>query len=369
MVYCLLTTILLYYQKRALIKELCMEQKIVIVGGGFGGARAAQDLVEAGFKNTTLIDKKDYFEVTFAALRSLVEPEMSKRSRVRYADFIKGAFQQGEVTTITEKDVTLADGTSIAFDIGIIATGSSYKTFPIAKSQKAMKIAVRENEVSAAQGDLEKAQNILIIGGGSVGVELAGEIADHYPGKKVTIAEGGARLLQELKPRASAIAQKKLEALGVEILYNTRPAVEDKIYQDADAVYNCVGLVPNTALMKSHFADKLDQAGRIKVDDLLRVEGYEHIFAIGDSSNTPEAKKGYLADMQAVLLARNIVAKVKNKPMAPYRTKPAMALVPIGRKGGLMQLPFGVTTLKFLVNMKQKDMFIGRQLGILGVGK
>lgn len=57
------------------------------------------------------------------------------------------------------------------------------------------------------------------------------------------------------------------------------------------------------------------------------------------------------------------------KPSKNYKANPMMALVPVGRKQGLVQLPFAVTTLGFMVNMKQKDMFIEKSYKALGVKK
>ena len=99
---------------------------VLIIGGGFAGARVAQDLAKAGFTDVTLIDRKDYFEVTYSTLRTLAEPSMGERARMRYADFVESGFQQGEVTELADRRATLADGTEKSFDIVVVATGSSY---------------------------------------------------------------------------------------------------------------------------------------------------------------------------------------------------------------------------------------------------
>lgn len=346
-----------------------IDSKILVIGGGFAGARVTQDLAKAGFKHITLIDKKDYFEVTYSTMRALAQPALGNHSRHAYADFIKGEFIQGVVAELAPSAAQLADGSSLDFDIAVLATGSSYPTFPIGKSQTAMTLSDRNTEVSEAHEQLVGAQNVLIIGGGIVGVELAGEIADHFPAKSVTLAHSANRLLQELKPKASNIADKKLKGLGVNVRYNTRITENDEAYKQADLVYNCVGLKPNTALMDTHFSSTLDEQSRVKVDSQFRVEGTENIFALGDCANIPEGKLGYLADQQAGTLAKNIVAMANGKAAKNYKANPMMALVPVGRKQGLVQLPFAVTTLGFMVNMKQKDMFISKVYKALGVKK
>lgn len=337
------------------------EAKILIIGGGFAGARVTQDLAKAGFNHVTLVDKKAYFEVTYATLRSLAQPDLGKRSRLPYEDFINGTFHQGDVTTLTHNAALLADGSKLVFDMAVIASGSSYSTFPIAKSQNAMQLAQRETELTHARQQLNDVKTILIVGGGIVGVELAGEIADHFPEKTVTLVHGSDRLLPELKPKASQLADKQLSALGVKIRYNTRLSPNDDLYQNADLVYHCVGVTPNTSMMKAHFNDQLDQNGRIKVDAQFRVEGTQHLFALGDCANIPEGKLGYLADKQASALAKNMIALASQKTPKHYKANPMVSLVPVGRHQGFVQLPFAVTTLKLMVNMKQKDMFIQKE--------
>jgi NADH dehydrogenase FAD-containing subunit len=78
-------------------------------------------------------------------------------------------------------------------------------------------------------------------------------------------------------------------------------------------------------------------------------------------ADTGSFKLGYIAGMQAEFLAKNIVAQRKNRPLKAYKpmTK-LMALVPTGPKTGLGQLPFAVTKAKWMVNMKQKDLFIAK---------
>lgn len=341
--------------------------KVLIVGGGFAGARVAQDLSKAGFKHITLIDKKDYFEVTYATLRSLAQPEIGKSSRAKYIDFIQGEFVQGVVTELAEKKALLDDGSELDFDIAVLATGSRYSTFPVAKSQDALVMQARETEVGEAHQALENAGKVLIVGGGIVGVELAGEIADHYPDKSVTLAHGADRLVEELKPKASKLAKSLLQSRGVTLRFDTFISSDDEDYKSADVVYNCVGLKPNTELMGKHFAGQLDAQGRIKVDEQFRVEDSENLFALGDCANVPEGKLGYLADLQAAALAKNIIALANGKSTKNYKTNPMMSLVPIGRKKGFVQLPFGVVTWGFMINMKQKDLFISKTFKALGI--
>ncbi len=341
--------------------------KILIIGGGYGGSRMAQDLSKAGFPNVTLVDRKDYFEVTYSTLRTLVQPDLGMRARMNYTDLMNCDFVLAEVSELRTNEAVLTDGRVLPFDVAVVATGSSYSSFPVAKSSKQMTIEGRKAEFAAAHSELNKAASVLIIGGGPVGVELAGEIADHYPQKSVTIAQGPDRLLDKLAPKASRLAEELLTSLGVKVLLDTRLSETNPALRKADVVYTCVGQQANTSLMLTHFAGGLTDRGRIKVDENLRVEGTSNIYALGDSSTAPGLKLGFLADVQGALLAKNFIATSQSKRSKAYKKPADMALVTVGRKKGFAQLPFMVTTFRPLANMKQKDVFIARQYGNLGV--
>ena len=84
---------------------------------------------------------------------------------MRDADFVESGFQQGEVTELADRRATLADGTEKSFDIVVVATGSSYKSFQIAKSHDAVKITDRAAQMASEHERLKAAKDVLIIGG------------------------------------------------------------------------------------------------------------------------------------------------------------------------------------------------------------
>ncbi|MEH6345736.1 MAG: FAD-dependent oxidoreductase [Bermanella sp.] len=368
-----ITTAIMKYLERT----MKINSEIIIIGGGFAGARTAQDLVKAGFSNVTLIDRKDYFEVTYATLRGIVEPnKWGKSSRRKYQDFFNGSFLQASVIQLTREQLRLDTGAILNFDFVVIATGSSYPSFQIGKSADALDINQRHQQFKDENKKLVKAKEVLVIGGGPVGVELAGEIADYYPEKNVTLVQKSNRLLNGFRDKTSKTSEKLLEKLGVNVLLNE--TIRENEYGElvartanqvihADIIYSCVGVKVNTGWLDGIFNKALNSQGQLIVDEFLRVRPYNNIFAIGDCSNVKEAKLGNLANMQGKELAKNMVRLLKGKGFKEYKTNPDKVLLPTGRKSGLAQLPFAVTTAKLLVNMKQKDLFISKTFKDLGV--
>ena len=351
-----------------------MKTDVLIIGGGFGGAKLAQFLHQEGI-GSLLVDAKDYFEVTFATLRNVTAPEKTgNRARKHYKDFLKSEFLQGRVTDLTEQQATLEDGTIIDFKQAVIASGSSYSKLPMAKTVTSISLTDRNAEMAREHQALKAANTVLIIGGGIVGVELAGEVAHAHPDKGVILAHNTQTLLDPFKPKAQTMAAKQLQDLGVKIEYGRKyQQTEDGILDantgttiDADLVYNCTGTEPNNNFLKPHLNHILNAQGLVNVDSNLRVVGANNLYALGDIADVGEGKLGYLAGSQAQYLAKQMAAELKGKNHKGYKRNPMMALIPTGQKTGVVQMPFMVTSLGMLVNMKQKDLFISKIYGELG---
>ena len=149
-----------------------MDKRVVIIGGGFAGTKAAKSL-ETIF-NVTLLDIKDYFEYTPSILRTITEPKVIRKIQIPYLDCLKyTVFIKGEVQNITETEVITSTHT-LPYDYLIISSGSVYST-PIKDFN--FIVSQRAKEMISYAEKLRKSSSILIIGGGIVGVELAAEIA------------------------------------------------------------------------------------------------------------------------------------------------------------------------------------------------
>jgi len=346
---------------------------ILIVGGGFGGVAAAQKLAQNG-RDVVLVDKKDYFEVTFATLRNVANPELlGNTARKRYSDFIQGTFIQSGVEKMNENEAKLSNGDSVRFNQAIVASGSRYTSLPLAKSNNALGYTERNQEMLDEHQSLKAARMVLIIGGGLVGVELAGEIASAFPDKQVTLAHASNTLLDNSKPKAQRKALEQLTAKGVEVKLNRRFAKDDDGYRCSisneilhpDVAYVCVGMMPNTEFLQAELPEILDTDGLIKVDLYMNVDGYDNLYALGDCANLDTRKHGYLASVQGMHLADIILKSAHGKKVKQYKKPPIVIVTTTGTDSGVATLPFGITTTQnFIVNLKQKDMGISNMYEI-----
>ena len=311
-------------------------KKIVVIGGGFAGSYIAREL-QKDF-NVVLIDRKDYFEFTPGILRCLVEPEHLKNIQVMHKDYFKGQVIVGDVTKVFP-DYVVVDGEKIYYDYLVICSGSRY-SMPFKEEDVA--IAGRGEDVVRYYEKLGHARKVLIIGGGIVGVELAGEILWKYPGKKVVLVHSHDRLIQRCNNSASRYAGDYLRKRGVEIIFNERVVSRKKnIFLtnkkreiDAELVFLCTGIKANSELLNG-FKGVHDKE-YVKVNEHLQLLGYDNIFVAGDVNNIREEKLAQNAEEQAKIVIENINNLEGGKPLVGYKSKPRIMVISLGKNFGLL---------------------------------
>ncbi|KAF5446325.1 hypothetical protein F2P56_031960 [Juglans regia] len=348
------------------------KKRVVVVGGGVGGSVLAHSLQSV--VDVVLIDQKEYYEIPWASLRSMVEPSFAERSVINHSDYLPSVqIITSAATNITDEEVITAGGNTVAYDYLVIATGHSE---PLPRSREE-----RLNEYRADFEKIKSANSVLIVGGGPTGVELAGEIAVDFPGKKVILVHRGTRLLEFIGPKASRRALDWLVAKKVEVILNQSVNLNfssDGIFQTsagetitADCHFVCTGKpVGSSWIKETILRDSLDIHERLMVDKHLRVRGRNNIFAIGDITDVKEIKQGYLVQSHAQVTAKNIkklIMGASESKLAAYKTGSDMALVSLGRKQGVAQFPIMTISGCIPGLIKSGDLFVGKTRKQLGL--
>jgi len=317
-------------------------KKIVVIGGGFAGSLITRKL-EKHF-NLTLIDSKNYFEFTPGILRTIVEPEHINKIQISHKDYLKKArIILGYVNEIGQ-DYVKVNHQNIKFDYLCICSGSRYKA-PI--KEQNLVISARAAHLKMNYGKLCKANKILIIGGGIVGVELAAEISTHYKNKDITLVHSKNKLMERNKDKTIKYAGKFLTKKGVKIIYNERVVdakENDKIYHTdknrkikTDLAFLCTGIMPNFEFMNKNFNNKLDEKNQIKVNEHLQLDGEKNIFVAGDVNSTNVEKTAQNAEIQARVVIKNIFSLEKNKKLKEYNKKKTPLVISLGKWNGIFE--------------------------------
>eukprot|EP01102_Stenamoeba_stenopodia_P001054 TRINITY_DN10935_c0_g1_i2.p1 TRINITY_DN10935_c0_g1~~TRINITY_DN10935_c0_g1_i2.p1 ORF type:complete len:330 (+),score=93.46 TRINITY_DN10935_c0_g1_i2:235-1224(+) len=271
--------------------------RVVVIGGGFAGVAAAKKLEQ--YFNVTLVDKKKYFEFTPSLLRTFVDPEHAGLIQVEFSNFLERTYVINQtVTEVTQKEVVTANNNRLPYDYLVLASGSSYAPSgdnPIVVSGRDCAPTFNHNAIK-----IQKANKILIVGGGIVGIELAGEIIEKYPTKQLIILTSSDRLLPRCPARAIRYTENFFRERGTQIILNERleKSVGNLFYTssgrqpiEADLAFYCLGIVPNTQfLKKSCFEECVDEKGFLIVNEFLQLGGHNNIFVAGDLTAIKEEK-------------------------------------------------------------------------------
>ncbi|HWE89864.1 MAG TPA: FAD-dependent oxidoreductase [Pseudonocardiaceae bacterium] len=333
-----------------------MTATVVVIGGGYGGIAVASALDEVA--NVVLVEPRDAFVHNVAALRGLVDPQWTDRLFYRYDRLLaRGRVIRDRAVRVDAGSVTLGSGQRIDADYLVLATGSRYP-FPA-------KIDVEDSagakaKIHAGRAALARADGVLLLGAGPVGLELAGEINAAWPDKAVTIVDPAPDILVGGYPdELRAELRSQLDALGVELVLGTALAEEpptgpgefgtftvgtstvDAVRTDAgrkitaDIWFRCYGVVPVADYLAGELAAARQAGGQIAVTDELRLPGQERVFAIGDVTAIPETKLAKAAGEHAEVVATNIRTLIEGgDELATYRPGPPGIALPLGPTGG-----------------------------------
>lgn len=348
-----------------------MQKKIVIVGGGFVGFEVAKGLQKHA--DVTLIEQREAFSLQPATIRSLVDPSLINKLLIPYDKLLShGRVLRARVVSIQFDSVTLADGTMVAADYILVATGSTYAA-PFKPSGESVEDFVRSSKETGKL--LADAKTVAIVGAGAVGTELAGEIATAQPGKKITLISSENSLFPLYNRRLGKSLAQKLSALGVDVVFGQR--AEDlqqtgapfsgsitltngnKI--EADLIFPVVGSKARSELLSDLPGVESGALGRIKTDSWMRPSVYPNLFIAGDIADVGDGMTIVATARQNPWMIKTFKALITGKsieslkPYAPWKKAPI--LIPLGTKKGNSWL-FAVVGNLVTSAMKGKDAFI-----------
>lgn len=361
--------------------------KVVIVGAGFGGLKLARKLNNKPGFEVVLVDRFNhhqfqplFYQVATAGLdaSNISFPlrkvfQRSKNVRIRLA-----SLQQ----VIPSGNRIVTDIGDIQYDVLVLAMGAdtnffnndSVKSFaiPMKSSVEALQLRyhiLRNFEEALTikdAGELQRRMNIVIVGGGPTGVELAGAVAEmkkyvlpkdyselDFSKMHIYLLEGSAKTLGTMSEKSSAQSRKYLERLGVTVRTGTivkdydgrNVSLQDGDSIEASTVIWAAGITGNVPAGIDR--DKLVRGNRIKVNRQCQVEGYNNIYVIGDLAymESPKYPHGHpqvapVAMQQAELLAENL-KRIERKSTSffdfEYYDKGSMATV--GRNLAVVDVP------------------------------
>jgi len=365
--------------------------RILIVGSGFAGLAAARELrtVASAGHRVTVVNRENFMqyqpflpEVASGTIdpRAVVVP---LRRVLRHAEVLIG-----EVRRIEHADrraiVRLADGRDedLAYDVVVVTAGSRSRVLPVpglaehgigfTTVEEAIYLrnhVLSRLDLAAETRDPDRrraALTFVFVGAGYAGVEALGELEDlardairTYPmlrpdEMRWILVEATGRILPELSADLATYAGDRLRERGIEIALETRlDSAQDGVIRltdgrafPADTLVWTAGVAPSPLARTSDLP--VDGAGRIVVDETLRVRGVDDAWAAGDAAEVPDRTTGASAPPTAQhalregrRLGRNVAAVLAGRAPEPFVYRSIGGVASLGRYKGVAMV-YGV---------------------------
>ncbi len=360
------------------------QKRVLIIGGGFAGLTMARRLATSDYQ-VVLIDKNNYhqfqplfYQVAMAGLEpsSIAFPfrRLLRRNNVylRVTDVLRVEPEQHRVITPLGH---------CNYDYLVIATGANTNFFgnqhiedlaiPMKSVSEALylrNVILEDYEKALTTLDYDQRQgliDIVIVGGGPTGVELAGSLAEmrkfvlpkdyhelDLSEIDIYLIQSGDQLLKGMSAEASAKSLQFLQELGVKVLLNNRVTDYDgeRVYMQDGSNILTRKLIWAAGIQGAGMPGLPDTAytrgGRLTVNEFLQVSGYDNIYALGDTAymEEPDYPQGHpqvaqVAIQQGKRLAKNLRDLLKDKAPDPFHYHDKGSMATVGRHRAVVDLP------------------------------
>jgi NADH:ubiquinone reductase (H+-translocating) len=356
--------------------------RVVIVGGGFAGLRAARGLARLPV-DVTVVDRRNHhlfqpllYQVALAVL-SPADIAQPIRSILRYQRNAQVLMDEVVAIDVQTRQIRLASGAQRAYDYLALASGATHSYFghdqwaQLAPGLKSIEDATEIRRRVLLAFELAERQmvetgshpplNFVVIGGGPTGVELAGAISDiaqlymrndfrHInPAKsRVLLLDGGQRILAAYPADLSAKAEATLDQLGVEVhtqmqVTGVGPGWVEANGQRIEAVVTLWAAGVQASPLGRLLGAPLDKRGCVMVDDRLNPPGLPEVFVLGDLAHFEQDGHQVPGVAQPAMqmgdhVGKIIAADLAGKPRPPFRYFDKGDMATIGRMAAVAKV-------------------------------
>ena len=347
----------------------------MVVGGGYAGSYVARCL---GKRGATIVNPQN--SMLFSALlpeaaSGTLEPRhvvVPLRAMCPHAELVLGNATTLDFQRRRVQVESLEGLVNIGYEDLVLALGSISRALPIPGladhalgfKDLADAIQLRNHvlqrleaaDVAPNETHRQRELSFVFIGAGYAGVEALAELADlvrdairYYPAlrhapQRWVLVDAAPKILPEIPTRLGEYAARQLVKRGVEIHVDT---TLESVDAGSATLSNGERILTHTLVWTAgvkaspelaRFGLPLDERGRVKVDETLRVEGHEHVWALGDDAAVPNTATPGEVDpptqQHALRQARRLAKNIAGEPQ-PYRYKMLGQVATLGRYKGI----------------------------------
>ncbi len=338
-------------------------QKVVVLGGGFAGIKAAIELADQPHYEVTLISDqlnfRYYPSLYHAAIGGSSQASSIPLSEIFEGKDVKLINDTGKKIDREKKIVECKSDKNRSYDILIVALGVVTNYFGI-KGLKEYSYGIKtledaqdlRNHLHKLMLDEHKPDlNYVVIGGGPTGVELAAVLPAylkhimkrHGLAKKaihVDLIEAAPRLMPRMSRHYSTALQKRLRRLGIKLYLNQKVEAETAeglmVSGHNIASHTVVwtaGVTNHPFLSANKFA--MSEHGKVAVNELMQAE--DDIYVIGDNADTPYSGMAQTALYDGKFVAGNLKRLASGKHPWPYKPRKPVYVTPAGKHWAAVQ--------------------------------
>ena len=352
--------------------------RVLIVGGGFAGYKAADTLCkltrDRNDVGIMVLSRENYFTF-WPMLAGVISSDIDTKNvaqPLRRALIRLGAsFRRAELESVDlERRCVTAAAREFPYEHLVLSLGAEPAYFGIpgveehcisirglsAGEEITDRVIERYEETTLARGEVPDSRlTFVVIGGGATGVEVASELhslihdllVPDYPNispyrVKIILVDRNQEVLKELDPALRRVARKKLADLRIEVINNVKAkeVTADRVILDDGREIAAENVIWTAGARASEKLDDLplphDERKGLEVDRYMRVVGHDNVWGIGDCAATidedgkPVPPNAQAAVQEGQIVARNILAAIDGEEPKPFHYRPVGQLVEMG---------------------------------------
>ncbi|WP_226038544.1 NAD(P)/FAD-dependent oxidoreductase [Aquibacillus saliphilus] len=302
-------------------------KRLVILGGGYGGMKVLQTLMETGISGSiqvTLIDRNPYHSLKTEFYTIAAGTSADKDVRVEFPihDQIERVYGEIEqIDTINQQIIFLDRSESIPYDYLVIGLGCEDNYHGVSGAVEftnSVQTISKARHAGLAVGEASAYGKISVVGAGLSGIEVASEIRESRPDLNIRLLDRGSSVLSAFEPKVQEYVEEWFEKNDVEVIHNANVEYVEKdgvcnngICYVNDVTIWTAGVRPNHLIEDLPF--KKDPQGKVILNDYLQVPSHTNVYVVGDCASSNYSPNAQLAGKQGEQVGDVLVAVLYNR--------------------------------------------------------